>query len=151
MKSLSSRAKKEEEQLFIQIFDPNKQLDSADAYVTAGRRSGLAGPNGDEQVTNYGVKWLTSYNHSYRLKNPQIVATAKGNYVILFERYKNGSYQGVYTMTVDSMGNKLQKPQLLSKNAYLNPGEMPVYANGRVYWAGNHRKSAYLHIYSFAV
>lgn len=151
VKSLSSRAKKEEEQLFIQIFDPNKQLDSADAYVTAGRRSGLAGPNGDEQVTNYGVKWLTNYNHSYRLKNPQVVATAKGNYVILFERYKDGSYQGVYTMTVDSGGNKLQKPQLLSKNAYLNPGEMPVYANGRVYWAGNHRKSAYLYIYSFAV
>lgn len=151
VKSLSSRAKKEREQLFIQIFDPNQDLDLESAYVTTGKRSGLAGPNGDEQVTNYGVKWLTNYSSSYRLRNPQVVATDKGNYVILFERYKNGSYQGVYMMTVDSMGNKIQKTRLLSKNAYLNPGEMPVYANGKVYWAGNHRTSNYLHIYSFAV
>lgn len=150
-KSLSSQAKKENEQLFIQIFDPNGDLNSAGAYVTSGKRSGLAGPNGDEKVTNYGVKWLTDYNSSYRIENPQVVATAEGNYVILFERYKDSIYQGVYTTTINGKGAKLQKIQLLSKNAYLNPGEMPVCTNGKVYWVGDNKKNGNIHIYSFSV
>ena len=151
VKSLSSQAKKENEQLFVQIFDPYGDLYSAGAYVTSGERSGLAGPNGDEKVTNYGVKWLTDYSSSYRIENPQVVATAGGNYVILFERYKGSSYQGVYTTTINGKGAKLQKIQLLSKNAYLNPSEMPVCTNGKVYWVGNNKKSGNIHIYSFAV
>lgn len=152
VKSLSSQANKENEQLFIQIFDPDKNLNSAEAYVTTGVRRGLAGSNGDEKVTNYGVKWLTNYSGKYWLRNPQVVATGMGNYVILFERYKDGhGYQGVYTVTVDQNGKKLGKVTQISKNAYLNPSEMPVYANGKIYWAGNNTKKDNIHIYSFAV
>ena len=150
-KSLSSKAKKENEQLFIQIFDPTKSLRSADAYVTVGKRSGLAGNNGDEKVTNYGVKWLTDYNNSYQIKNPQVVVSPNGNYVILFERYKNQSYQGVCMIVLDGTGKKLGKSVLISKNAYLNPSEMPVYINGKVYWAGNHTKNGNIYVYSIAV
>lgn len=151
VKSLSSKAQKENEQLFIQIFDPTKNLKSAGAYVTKGKRSGLAGKNGTEKVTNYGVKWLTNYNSSYQIKNPQVVASPYGNYVILFERYKGYNYQGVYMMVLDENGEKINKATLLSKNAYLNPSEMPVYTNGKIYWAGNHAKAGNIYIYSTAV
>ena len=83
---MSSKAKKENQQLFIQIFDPNADLTTANGYITSGTRSGLSGKNGDENVTDYGVKWLTNYDKTYTIENPQVVATDAGNYVILFER-----------------------------------------------------------------
>ena len=150
-KSLSSKALKENEQLFIQIFDPQKDLSKENGYITKGTRSGLAGPNGDEQVTNYGVKWLTNYSSSYTISNPQVVSTTKGNYVVLFERYKGLTYQGVYYMVINSTGKMVVKATRLSANGYLNPSEMPVYTKGKVYWAGNSRKDQYIYINSFAV
>ena len=75
--------------MFIQIFDPAKNLEQASSYITSGSRSGLSGPNGQTKVKNYGVKWLNNYNSSYQIQNPQVVSTDSGKYVILFERYKN--------------------------------------------------------------
>lgn len=150
-KSLNENAKKENEQLFIQIFDPGKDLSTADGYVTKGVRSGLAGPNGDENVTNYGVKWLTNYSSKYRITNPQIVAGKDGSYVILFERYKGSAYQGVYYMVVDASGKTTVKGTRLSAKAHLNPGEMPVYTKGKVYWAGNNEKDRKNYIYIYDV
>ena len=136
-KSLSSAAKKEKEQLFIQIFDPQKNLSMADSYLTTGIRSGVAGPNGNENVTNYGVRWLTDYSSKYRIENPQIVAGEDGTYIVLFERYKSGKPQGVFYTTLDSFGNTVTKIKKISSKASLNPYEMPVYIDGTVYWAGN--------------
>ena len=51
--------------------------------ILSGTRSGLSGKNGDENVTDYGVKWLTNYDKTYTIENPQVVATDAGNYVIL--------------------------------------------------------------------
>lgn len=149
--SLSSKAKKENQQLFIQIFDPNADLTTANGYITSGTRSGLSGKNGDENVTDYGVKWLTNYDKTYTIENPQVVATDAGNYVILFERYKKYSYQGVYAIVVDANGNVVQKTKKLASSAYLNPSRMPVYSQGKVWWAGNKTKGTAIYIYSYAV
>lgn len=149
--SLSSKAKKENQQLFIQIFDPNADLTTANGYITSGTRSGLSGKNGDENVTDYGVKWLTNYDKTYTIENPQVVATDAGNYVILFERYKKHSYQGVYAIVVDAKGNVIQKTKKLASSAYLNPCRMPVYSQGKVWWAGNKTKGTDIYIYSYAV
>lgn len=149
--SLSSKAKKENQQLFIQIFDPNADLTTAESYITSGTRSGLSGKNGDEKVTDYGVKWLTNYDKTYTIENPQVVATDAGNYVILFERYKKYSYQGVYAIVVDAKGNVVQKTKKLASSAYLNPSRMPVYSKGKVWWAGNKTKGTDIYIYSYAV
>ena len=149
--SLSSKAKKENQQLFIQIFDPNADLTTANGYITSGTRSGLSGKNGDENVTDYGVKWLTNYNKTYTIENPQVVATDAGNYVILFERYKKYSYQGVYAIVVDAKGNVIQKTKKLAASAYLTPSRMPVYSQGKVWWAGNKTKGTAIYIYSYAV
>ncbi len=154
-KSMNSKASGELEQIFIQIFDPTKDLSKESAYITSGKRTGKAGKNGDESKTNYGVKWLTSYT-SGSIENPQAVADDEGNTIILFERYKNYSYQGVYCIKVDPQGKVLQKAKRIAKKAQLNSCETPVYSKGYVYWCGNDYKNSYqtdtkLNVYKYKV
>lgn len=136
VKSLSSDAENEKEQIFIQIFDPDKDLETSSAYFTSGSRSGLSGPNGDEKVTDYGVKWLTDYGDNVSVANPQAVA-ANGNIVVLYEKFVDGKYAGVYYMVVGPDGKVLRKATLFSAEARLNGYEMPVFAGGKVCWAAN--------------
>jgi hypothetical protein len=145
-KSLNSKAKSQNEQLFIQIFDPESNMDSAANYATSGTRTGYSGPNGDEKVTDYGVKWLTNYNSKTTISNPQVVA-ADGKYVVLFERTTNYTYAGVYYIVIDAKGNILQKATRFSKTATLNPSRMPVYSNGSIYWSGNKYKTSKIYTY----
>ncbi len=154
-KSMNQKASDEIEQIFIQIFDPTMDLSSESAYVTTGKRTGTAGKNGDEDKTNYGVKWLTGYKSGSAL-NPQAVADKEGNTIILFERYKNYKYLGVYSIKVDSNGNVIQKAKRVSKNAMLNSCETPVYSDGYVYWCGNKYTTDYdpvnkLFVYKYKV
>ena len=152
-KSLSQKAASENEQLFIQIFDPSKPLDSASAYVTSGNRSGLSGNNGDEQVTDYGVKWLTSYSVNQRIACPQVATAGDGKIVILYELYKNNNYKGVYYMVLDQKGNIVTKKTRYSASARLNPCEMPVSSGNTIYWTGNAKNSAgdTMYIYSLTI
>ncbi len=136
-KAMNSKAQKQKEQIFIQIFDPSKDLTKKSAYVTAGNRTGTAGNNGDKKKTNYGVKWLTGYN-SGTVENPQAVTDGKGNTIILYERYGNNySYKGVYAMKVNSKGKIIKKAKCISKKAKLNSCETPIYSGGNVYWCSN--------------
>lgn len=155
--SLTSAAETEREQLFVQIFDPYADLSKESAYVTKGTRSGLSGPNGDRQVTNYGVKWLADYTDA-TIENPQVVGTDDGKIVILFEKGdRNGwvwgwaykRYDGLYYMILDSYGNVIKPAALFSKTARLNPCTMPVYIDGSIYWAGNtisNNKDVYVNV-----
>lgn len=147
-KSLSSKAKNETERLFIQVFNPSKNLEKAAAYSTKGTRSGKGGPNGDKSKKNYGVKWLTP--DTYTVINPQIVADDDGQFIVLFEKYDN-SYQGVYYMVLSKSGKVLKDATLYSKEAMLNPCEMPVYANGVIYWNGNKSNEYSNEMYVFAL
>lgn len=148
VKSLSSKAEKENEQLFIQIFDPFADLTKKSSYVTSGTRSGTGGKDGDESVTNYGVKWLTNYKDQF-ISNPQVVSTDDGKIVVLYEKTKNtetktGSYtytkkeyMGVYYIVLNSKGKVLQKAKRFSASARLNPCEMPVFTKDEICWAAN--------------
>lgn len=150
-KSLNAKAASENEQLFIQIFDPSKDLSSPSAYVTSGKRAGYSGGNGDEKVTDYGVKWLTGYSDKYTVSHPQAVADGKGNIVILYELEKSGKYQGVYYMALDAKGKVIKKKTRYSATAHLNPCETPVCSNGTVYWTGNQTTGKELYVYSLTV
>ncbi len=137
-KALSSKAKKQTRQIYIQIFDPDEDLANKDAYVTSGKRSGLSGISGTKQVTDYGVKWLTS-STKYFNKNVQMAVTSSGRIVILYEKYKrsNYNYQGVYYMVLDSEGNVLKSSTKYSGVARLNPYEQPVVTGDIINWVGN--------------
>ncbi len=148
VKSLSSKAASEKEQLFIQIFDPAKDLSQPSAYVTSGKRSGYSGANGNEKVTDYGVKWLTGYSGKYTILHPQAASDEMGNIVILYELEKSGKYQGVYYMVLNSEGKIIKKKTRYSATARLNPCEMPVCSGGNVYWTGNKTKGSKVYVYS---
>lgn len=136
VKSLNSDAYNETEQLFIQVFDPDTKSTDASTYKTTGKRTGLGGKNGDEKVTDYGVKWLTNFGENVTISNPQVVAV-NGKAVVLFEKYENYKFVGTYYMVVKKNGKISKKATLYSKEAHLNPCTMPVYTNGKVQWVGN--------------
>lgn len=147
-KSLNSNAANENEQLFVQIFNPLTDMSKSSAFVTTGTRSGKGGGNGDESVTDYGVKWLTNFDKA-SVSNPQIVSAGSGKIVILFEKYLSGKYQGVYYTVLDSSGKVLTKAKRFSSEARLNPCVMPVYTGGKIYWASNKnndKKNIYVNI-----
>lgn len=137
VKSLSSAAASESEEIFIQIFDPDAALDTPAAYVTSGKRTGLAGNNGRTKVTNYGVKWLTAYGKDASIGNVQIVATDKDKLVVLYELSRGEQYEGVWYIVLDAKGNVTRRAAQFDANARLNPCETPVFADGSVCWVGN--------------
>lgn len=133
-KSLNSKAEKENEQLFIQIFDPSADLTKASAYVTSGTRSG---EQYGKEVTDYGVKWLTDYSKKTEISEPQIALTNKNRIVVLYEKSVSDKYKGVYYMVLDENGRILKDETRFSATARLNSCEMPVFAKGKVWWVGN--------------
>ena len=147
VKALNSKATKQTEQLFIQIFDPDKDLRKASGYVTTGVRSGYSGSNGDIKVKNYGVKWLTNFSKKYKIKNPQVIATDDERYVVLFEKEKNYNYQGIYCIILDSTGKIQTKMTKISSSAHLNHAEMPIYIKGNIYWVSNIESDKDINIY----
>ncbi len=135
--SMTEAAEKENEELFLQIFDPEGDLSKSEAYVTTGERSGTTGISGTLEATNYGVKWLTD-DKKFLYRNPQMVSTGD-KLVILYEKYakKNKKLKGVYYMVLDSSGNVIEQSRKFKKSASLNPCEPPVYTKGSVYWVAN--------------
>lgn len=151
--SLSSNANTEKEGLFVQIFDPTKNLSDESSYVTQGTRSGLGGPNGNESVTDYGVKWLIPSSSSVTAKNPQIVYAGGDTAAVLFECYgmNSSGYDGVYYIVINSKGEVVQDAACFSKTARLNPCVMPVYSDGSIYWAGNSTSGSAVYSYKLTV
>lgn len=151
--SMTSKAQNEKERLFIQIFNPYDDLSKSSSYVTSGTRTGTSGRYGDEHFTDYGVKWISSYESIYTIANPQVVSDGKGHIVVLYELYssKNHSYQGVYYQVISANGKVLVPRTLFSKTAHLNPYRMPVYAKSRIYWTANKQNTNKLYIYSMKI
>ena len=136
--SLSDAAENESEEIFVQIFDPSKDLKEESSYVTEGTRSGLAGNNGRTEKTNYGVKWLTSYGDTYFINNVQTVPVGEDKFAVLYELYdKESGLKGVYYIILDESGEVIQPATLFLNDALLNPCEMPVSVGNTIYWAGN--------------
>ena len=149
--SMNSKANKEKEQVFLQIFDPTQDLSKQSTYIMKGTRTGIAGPNGNEKETDYGVKWLTDIGKDWRIENPQVVSNGDDKIVVFYEKYYEKNYdnvfKGVYYKVLDKNGKVLTKTTLYSKDANLNPSRMPVYSDGTIYWVGNNEKDSKIHVY----
>ncbi len=150
--SMTSEAEKENEQVFVQIFDPELDLSQGEGFVTSGERTGTTGLYGNTSATDHGVKWLTEGDR-FRYRNPQMVSTGD-ELVILYEKYskKGKKPKGVYYMILDSSGNVIQSAKKFKKSASLNPCETPVYTNGYLYWVSNNAsKKGKLYIFRIGV
>ncbi len=142
-KSISENAKEEPQNLFVQIFKPNKKLSSS-MFVGGEKRRGATSTDINdnknaplEQVTDYGVHWLTNYTDRDVIA-PH--AAAEGNKIIILwnERGDNG-VEAYYTVLTAS-GDVVTPASSLGK-VQLNSFEDPIYYNGRVYWACAHNGS----------
>ena len=112
--------------LFVMYADPNKQMQGGVS------RTGICL---GENVTDKGIKWLTSYT-GQDVQNPQVVMTDDDRIVVLWEtsKYVNDEYQNTYYMILSSTGKVLQKAVRIP-GVRLNAHEQPIYKDGFVYWS----------------
>lgn len=147
VKAMDASAEEQPQQLFVQIFYPEQPLAQESSYVTSGTRSGYTGIDGTEYATDQGVVWLTDYSREVQIGQPQIVSDGNGRILVLFEKsslvkdsesgYMEEEYQGVFCMELDASGTVTKPERCLSDRIHLNPYQMPVYAQGKFYWAAN--------------
>ncbi len=138
VRSLSEDALSEPKDVFVQVFDPRGSASSASSFVTGGTRSGLAGKNGDEQVTDYGVSWLTDLADSgMTVDVVQAVNAWEGRIAVLYELSDSyGSYDSTWCMILNENGSVYRSAFSLGQ-VRLNTDEDPVFAQDAVQWVSN--------------
>ena len=136
-RSLSEAAKTEPYDVFVQVFDPVGSANDVDSYVTSGVRSGLAGNNGDTEVTDYGVYWLTDLAESGKtVEEVQAVSIENDGIAVLYELYQGSRYDSTWCMVLNGDGSVAIEATSLGA-VRLNVDEDPVYAQGTVQWVSN--------------
>jgi len=143
-KSIGEEAKKEKQNLFIQIFNPLSDELSPSMFVGGSTRSGKTSldifDKGDSplsEVTDYGVIWLTN-NTDKDVIAPQVVVGDDRIIILWNEMYVDEVeyYYGSETFyMVLSSDGKVITPATSLGYLNLNSYEMPVFHNGSVYWA----------------
>ena len=137
VRSLDEKAQSEPYDLFVRVFDPMGKASDPGAYVTSGVRSGTAGRNGDESVTDHGVSWLTDFGASGKtVAEVQAVSIDKNTVAVLYEQYLNGVYDSTWYMLLNGDGS-VCLPATSIGRVRLNADEDPVYAEGAVQWVSN--------------
>lgn len=136
-RSLSENAKSEPYDVFVQVFDPMGTASSSSAYVTSGTRSGLSGKNGDENVTDYGVAWLTDFAGTGKSAEVvQAVSLDLDTVAVLYEQYFNGRYDSTWYLLLNGDGSVKRAAVNIGK-VRLNVDEDPIYAQGAIQWVSN--------------
>ncbi len=148
-KALNKKAQTQKEALFIQIFDPTKDLSKPEAYINASTRSGMSGMSGTKEANDYGIVWLT--NGKYEIINPQVVADSKGRFVVLFEKYSGYQRRGVYYTIVDKEGNIVKKITRFSSDATLNSCETPKVVGNTIVWTANKTSGSNMYVFRLKV
>ena len=133
-KSISEAAKAENQNLFVQIFDPRASEVSATMFIGGETRRGFTATDINDssnqpltQITDYGVHWLTDYT-DWDVICPQ-VATADDRLVIIW-----GTTIGEnYYMVLSASGEVITSATAL-EGLTLNSYERPVYCDGTISW-----------------
>ncbi len=145
VKSISEKANEERQNLFIQIFNPNADKVDEKMFVGGVKRKGATSFDGSdsvgkplEEVTDYGVQWLTDYTDGDVITPNAVVADDK--IVILWNKRSDNhenyrDTEAFYTILAHD-GKVIVPPTSLGENVVLNVHEDPVYHNGKIYWAG---------------
>lgn len=133
VKSIGEEAKTESKNLFIQILNPLEKNISPSKFIGGEERKGATSFDINdrnnsplEEVTDYGVHWLTDYN-DYNAISPQVVE-ADDNIVILWAANDDTFY------TVLSAEGNVITPTNSLNGPSLNTHERPVYYDGDIHW-----------------
>lgn len=132
-KSISERAKSENQNLFVQIFDPQARQISDSMFIGGEVRRGALSTDINDStnspltnVTDYGVHWLTDYTDTDVIA-PQVIS-ANDQIIILWSTQEDSFYM------VLSAEGKIIKPATSLDGLPLNSFERPVYHDGSMYW-----------------
>ncbi len=138
-KSIGEAAKTEKQNLFVQIFDPTKNLSSS-MFMGGGERSGATSFDINDNsnspltpVTDYGVIWLTDYTDRDVIA-PHAVAANDCIVILWNECNASGQYEAFYTV-LSADGDVVTPPSSLGVDFPVNSMEAPVYHDGSIYWA----------------
>ena len=133
-KSIGNAAKTENQNLFVQIFDPRASRVSSSMFTGGEARRGATSTDINDNrnspltnVTDYGVIWLTDYTDTDVIA-PQVV-TADDRLVILWSTANDKCY-----MVLSASGEVLT-PATSLDGLPLNSYEPPIYHDGAIYWA----------------
>lgn len=139
VKSINENAKKEKQNLFVQVFDPTATEISKSMFVGGVERKGATSYNINDinnspltPVTDYGVQWIT--NHTDRDVIAPHCVVADDKIVILWSENTEEHTESFYTI-LKSNGKILKSPTSLGVGRKLNSYEDPIYHNGRIHWA----------------
>lgn len=101
---------------------------------TSGLKSGGKSHFLPEDITDYGVVWLTDYSGDESATNPKIVKLEHDACAILWEKFIGRNPAGTYYAIVDGTGNIIRTPTLIP-NAELTMDRSPLYINGEIVWS----------------
>jgi hypothetical protein len=132
---LSSAAKTSAKQVFVQVFKPGGNVSDESTYITSGTRTGLAGPDGDIAVTDYGVSWLTTGADANNLiRKIQMVVYKDKIFVFYEKRNTESGIGGTYYQVLNSDGTVFKQHDKLSSEYILNEHEKPAITNEGISW-----------------
>lgn len=130
--------------LFVQVLKKDfYNFENADMFYVSGEERQLTGTKPDssyanlylpDDVTDYGIRWLTDYDNSYYVNNPQIVVTDDKKVIVLWEKLSYATHEGCTCIEIlDENMNVIQSETELN-NVYL-PGNTDLsYHDGKVVW-----------------
>lgn len=151
-RSMKKKAENEPEDIFVQIFNPKKDLSSSKAYVKGKKRKGLSGGNGDISCTDYGVKWITKLQKNEKVSSLHCLVTDDDTIVLLYEKTnENGGYEGVFYTLLDAKGNVILEETPFWSRARLPRGESPICSGNKIWWIGNAKEDYCLCAYTLTI
>ncbi len=151
-RSMKEKAEDEPEDVFVQIFNPKKDLSSSKAYVKGKKRKGLTGGNGDIPCTDYGVKWITKLQKNEKISSLHCVVTDDDTIVLLYEKTnENGGFEGVFFTLLDEKGNVIHEETPFWNRARLPRSESPVCSGNKIWWIGNAKEDYCLCAYTLTI
>lgn len=145
-KSIGEEAKKEPQNLFMQVFNPMLSSMDSSKFIGGEVRSGATSFDiNDNQnqplstVTDYGVRWLTKYKDK-NVISPQVVV-ANDKVVIMWSIQSVSNETGLldsveqesFYMIMSNTGDVIKDATSLGKTP-LNSMERPIYHDGFVHW-----------------
>ena len=153
--------------LFIQVLKKDFiGLEKENSYLSEGEKRKLEGVLPlraftelylPEEVTDYGVIWLTQYPREYGVFHPKVISLEDGNFLIMWEKFlyntldkNNEKYEGTFFMVLSPFGEILLDESSLG-NTRLTEFESPVYFNNKVYWSSFEGKDNSVTVHVFDI
>lgn len=140
--------------LFVQALKKDfYKYNNADMFYVSGEERKLTGTKLEtsstelylpDDVTDYGVKWLTDYDDSYYVNNPKVLVTDDNKVIVLWEKLSYSTHEGsTYFEILDEDLNVIQSASKLN-NVYLPGNANLTYHDNKIIWVTSDKYGQYI-------